>query len=460
MEKINLVFTTRLFAADAGKVIGDLDFSVASLRLIDDYLQKTVHQAGKPIHGSYFQDIEDEKFLHLGMYTGEVIRRHCKGVRWVTEDVDGITAFYLEDSFGNKAFPLQVSYRRLNEDAGISLENYVNDCIRNLFSVVRENLSAFDEEDLRIHKYGKGKLALLSKKIKNERAELHRVNISDGIYTFASKNDGNATSLDLLFELTFLNEVIEMFPELAEFPETDENANIVRQKDGSFIFQKAHESLLFGGGMASFQGNMSVNFFRWAKVNGDAVLVRTMLWILFTAMAIRISPWWWIGAAIMVIVNVVYWLGVWNTFKGGLVSPGKVVSVNPDIIAVATDMSKMAGQYPVLTIKKIKLAKEDKIIGKIIPTISVFYNYYKDLPFWAAYSVVPVSYGITDTNQLQYLMDRFEQDEFDKLNHAIDQVGHIQPGVYKIDPETSAWKDFPLYDVSKPEKAKINRDIV
>lgn len=55
-------------------------------------------------------------------------------------------------------------------------------------------------------------------------------------------------------------------------------------------------------------------------------------------------------------------------------------------------------------------------------------------------------------------MGRFEFDELDKINHVLGQVGDIQPGVYKIDPESSAWKDYPFYDVSKEQIVKGKSD--
>jgi hypothetical protein len=136
------------------------------------------------------------------------------------------------------------------------------------------------------------------------------------------------------------------------------------------------------------------------------------------------------------------------------VNPGKVININPDIIAVATNMTKFGGNYPILRIVKTKLPKFEKELGMIIPTVALYNDNPHDYPFWAEFHPVPISHGTTDKGILKARFESFSKDDFAKLNKYIEEVTTIEEGTYKIEKETSGWKDYPNVEIGSLSKMK------
>ena len=56
-----------------------------------------------------------------------------------------------------------------------------------------------------------------------------------------------------------------------------------------------------------------------------------------------------------IMVNFIYWLERKEHFKSGDSNPGLVIQTNPTLVAVATDLRKSSGSYPVVKIIKVPL---------------------------------------------------------------------------------------------------------
>jgi len=96
-----------------------------------------------------------------------------------------------------------------------------------------------------------------------------------------------------------------------------------------------------------------------------------------------------------------------------------------------------------------KLNKIDQKIGTIVPTVALYNDNPHGYPFWSKFDPVPVSLGITDQKQIDYLKSQFSDDDLNLLDDYIEQVSETKVGVYKINEEVSGWKDYKHVDLNK-----------
>jgi|GEM_PF-1617113 len=454
MDKKNLVFQAQVFKEDLSTVIGELDYSLESLAKVEKYISETVPIEGKPNKNSFFSSETSDKVFALGCYTGEVIRRLLSTVVWyIDADSDSPLSISLTNSVGAIGFVINKAYKRIYEGDGDDLLHFAKVLTTDLLREDVETTSHFDDEDHNIAEFGNSKACFISNEVYNGDLDVDDANYSEGNWIFTNQGESIGADNRDAFTFIFLDEVKVRYPKL--FSEIDKRTNeerlrIVKENDGSYRFQKAHKDLFFdSSSMASFQGNMKLNPIQWIKMNTAKVFRVTLYLILSFYAMIKIH---WIFAIVFVgclLYNLWYWFGVKSRFGGGNVSPGKVISVSPDKIAVATDLSKMIGNYPVVKILKTKLVKEDKKVGKFIPTVAIYNENPHGYPFWAEFHPVPVSHGVTDRDHWRHLLSKFKKEDFEEIDNYLTQIGTSKIGTYKVDVETSEWKNFTHVDINK-----------
>lgn len=206
--------------------------------------------------------------------------------------------------------------------------------------------------------------------------------------------------------------------------------------------------------LASNPGRMSLNFFQWIKMNFTSVFKNTVFLMVAALLMIKIH--WLFGIIFLgsFLYNVWYWFGAYNKFKAGDVNPGKGISINPDRVAVATNMTKFGEHFPILRIIETKLPKFEKEVGMYIPTVALYGDNPYEYPFWAEFHPVPISHGTTDKGILKARFETFTQEDFNKLDKYISEVNTILEGTYRVEKETSGWKDYPDVEVGSITKMK------
>lgn len=187
-------------------------------------------------------------------------------------------------------------------------------------------------------------------------------------------------------------------------------------------------------------------------MNFTAVLKRTGVLLLTAYLMIAVH--WLFGLLFLgaLLYNVWYWFTAYNKFKAGDVNPGKVVSLNPDRVAVATNMSKFGGQYPILRIVEVKLPKYERKVGAFIPTVALYYDNPYEYPFWAEFHPVPVSHGVSSKATLQGKLNTFSQEDFLAIDTYLQEVNTTEPGTYRVQLATSGWQDYPEVEVGDIDK--------
>jgi len=148
--------------------------------------------------------------------------------------------------------------------------------------------------------------------------------------------------------------------------------------------------------------------------------------------------------------TLLYWYNIRLLFKVGDVNPGKVIQLNPDRFAVATNLTKGFGNYPIIKIVETELLKEDKQLGKIIPTISGYSNNPYGYPFWSEFSPSPMNHGLVLKDKVQSYTKCYDQSDIDIIDERLHKIHKINiPETYKVDIEASDWKDYPRAQIGK-----------
>jgi len=349
MTKIELIRIANDFVNDFKDLDINLDFSPSSLELVENYISETVRNIGEATKKSYFANDTFEKLSGFGCYAGEVIRRNTVGVRWKSADVESPIELILENYAGATGFVVNKVFKRFYEGDGDNVYHFALVMINNLFKNEDEvPKDFFDDEDKLIDKYGRSSICMYSNKISENDGIVNSIYQEDGFWIFAA---GNEKDLENSMEFTFLDWVKEKHPEFKDLLKESEKSRIIRQKDGTYKLQEAHSGLFYDSHtIPSFQGDMKVNYFQWIKTHPKKTIYSIGALVLGYYLMTKIH---WIFIIVFIgalLYNLWYWITVRNQFKGGDVNPGKVISLDPILVAVATDMRKFVGDFPILII--------------------------------------------------------------------------------------------------------------
>lgn len=212
--------------------------------------------------------------------------------------------------------------------------------------------------------------------------------------------------------------------------------------------------------VATNPGGIIVNPLRWISTNPKPFFKQFFSLILGYFLVTKIH-WLFFPIPLCILAWIaLYWFNVRTTFKVGAVNPGKVISLNPDKIAVATNLSKGFGDYPIIKIVELELLEEDKVINKIIPTVAGYNNNPYGYPFWSEFHPSPINHGVTNKTKVLSYMNRITENEIALIDERLSKIGNINvPETYKVDIESSGWKDYKNVPIGKLSRLLGPKDL-
>ncbi|WP_145244988.1 hypothetical protein [Aeoliella mucimassa] len=191
--------------------------------------------------------------------------------------------------------------------------------------------------------------------------------------------------------------------------------------------------------MASHPGNIKVNYLRWVLHQPKWPCLFTLGEVACLGLLAWASWWWWILllpiALLMTLVNVFYWWRLSNHFQFGCANVGQVVSLEPTLLAVDTDLSHGEGDYPVIKIIEISIDRsggKPLEIGMHVPTVSLYAPPPEpDAPHWANFFPLPADYVCGKPEQIEQLLARLDRDDYENLDKWLKSVPQpYKPGLY------------------------------
>jgi len=144
---------------------------------------------------------------------------------------------------------------------------------------------------------------------------------------------------------------------------------------------------------------------------------------------------------VVIVMTTFHWMGVKKHFQADS-NPGLVVSTQPTLVAVHTDLTKGVGSYP--AIKIIKCSKLKGVhVGDMLPTVASYQNYEElDFPFWPNFNPIPVRYATDDKNTINKAMQSYSKSQLQNLKQHIKQIEPpYEEGLYLIHTEDSDWNE-------------------
>ncbi len=200
-----------------------------------------------------------------------------------------------------------------------------------------------------------------------------------------------------------------------------------------------------GASAASNPGRLRVNYLRWLIHKPTWPLIWGGLALLCLVAALSLHWSLWVPAALLLAWNVLYWVRVREHFWSGCANPGVVVSVDPLLIAVATDLTKGVGTYPAVKIVRARLRHIDGQLPRVgvrVGTVALYTaTFDENIPHWVDFDPLPAQYATGDPKKISTLLGSFTADDWADLERFLQQVPQpYQPGLYMINRDSKPQK--------------------
>lgn len=192
---------------------------------------------------------------------------------------------------------------------------------------------------------------------------------------------------------------------------------------------------------ASNPGNTNLNPLIWFTHDFKNILGLTTLLGLSVFLTIKISGWFSILGILLLAINIFYWLRKKEHFKNGDSNGGIIISTNPTLLAITTDLTKGFGEFPVIKIIPCSALKNAKI-GDKIATVSLYTaSVNEELPHWIDFNPIPLFYATNNKEILKKAIESYNDEQWKNIqNRLIEIKKPYKPGLYKSEIQTSDWK--------------------
>lgn len=202
------------------------------------------------------------------------------------------------------------------------------------------------------------------------------------------------------------------------------------------------EPVSLKGGAASNAVTVEVQFLHYCKLH----LKDTILWsvpmlfcVIVGFLGFPLFAAFWLAVPILIVIAVKKRNSVCGFFRNADANPGVVVSVDPLLIAVATDLrvSSDVGTYPAVAIIEAKLPSIDgqpPKIGMKVPTVCWYASPFADDPdHWSSFEPWPVQYATANQKDIERVLKVCSQEQWRLLQSSLKKIPKpYQSGLYYV----------------------------
>ena len=191
---------------------------------------------------------------------------------------------------------------------------------------------------------------------------------------------------------------------------------------------------------ASNPGKIIFNPFVWIKYNFSTTIVLLISLILSIWLTFGVSFWFFTVLLIALVHNLLYWREKREHFRYGDSNGGIIVSVNPTLVAVTTDLTKGIGKYPVIKIIGYQLKGE---IGDRIGTVALYTRSEdENIKHWIDFRPIPIRYATNHIEEIDRAINSYKNEQWKQIEDRLLQVPKpYMEGLYLIKEPTSDWTD-------------------
>jgi hypothetical protein len=176
---------------------------------------------------------------------------------------------------------------------------------------------------------------------------------------------------------------------------------------------------------ASNPGHVPVSAFRWSRHYPTWPLLWFSALAALVAMVCFVDSNLWLVTVLLLCGNWLYWRRVREHFWNGDAIPGIIVSMKPLLIAVATDLSKGSGEYPVVKIIKKSLTTvcgQIPDVGSQLAAVAVYASRNHRLPHWDDLDPRPIDCATGDVEVIDRVMTSLTENDWNRLHSGLRQV--------------------------------------
>lgn len=199
---------------------------------------------------------------------------------------------------------------------------------------------------------------------------------------------------------------------------------------------------------ASNPGMLRVSYLQYAK----AYPKWPTIWVgglALSCVACVVSLWFLIGVAFFGFVTWFYLHQLKTQFVAGCVNPGIILSVEPPLVAVYTDLSKGGNEFPVVKIEWHpihKMSTGAAAKGQKVTTVAFYESMEDELEHWTNFTPRLSACATTDRRIIQKQLKSIDNEDWDHLNNALKQVPRpLAAGLYRYYPDEALDRDFELH---------------
>lgn len=188
---------------------------------------------------------------------------------------------------------------------------------------------------------------------------------------------------------------------------------------------------------ASHPGGIRASRLRWLWHYPTWPLIWAGTLMIAVALAWFLHWGFWILAGLLLIMNLLYWVRVREHFLQGCANPAIVVSLDPMLIAVFTDLSMGVGSYPAIKIveKKLKrIAGQEPTVGTRVATVALYSaSLIDDKANWDDFDPRPVDCVTGNLADINRLLKGFSDKDWHDLQEGLKQVPKpFRSGLYRL----------------------------
>ena len=195
---------------------------------------------------------------------------------------------------------------------------------------------------------------------------------------------------------------------------------------------------------ATNPGNIRLNVLVWTKYHFSTVAILSLGVLFPLLLSVVLSKWFLVFLMIGLLANGWYWFRRKEHFAMGAANPGRVISVQPPLVAVITELANQPGyELPAIKIISYPIGRPVKL-GQEVGTVALYsYNEDPELPFWIDFNPIPIDLATNNAAEIKRAFESYPAEDWALLDRGIPQLPQpYQKGIYKIDVEDSDWKDF------------------
>jgi hypothetical protein len=163
-------------------------------------------------------------------------------------------------------------------------------------------------------------------------------------------------------------------------------------------------------------------------------------WVIVSLLfAYKYSLWFLTAAALGLAANAFYWTRIKEHFQSGDSNGGIVVSVDPPLLAVSSDLTKFSGYYPVIKIIPYQTNKDIEI-GDRVGTVALYTESSGEQDCWEDFDPIPIDCATEDTAAIDRVLKSYPDEQWAAIERGVSELSKpYHPGLYRVEVGDSDW---------------------